>query len=181
MRGDMDPYASSPWRSSKATFTRLLAAQRAWVRRHAAATRAACTRGHVAFGSRAVCPGETNGATHMATNPALPDRSVDELRSLRPVLRVDVGFGGDAELRGSVGVLAEDRLTPDDDDLVVVRDVCRGPDDVLQVAALHRLACSRTCRQIAQRSRGPTTPANGVACRRARASSVSDVVPSLPS
>jgi hypothetical protein len=54
MWGDMDPYASSPWRSSKATFTRLLVAPRSWVGRHAAATLAAFTRGHVAFGSRAV-------------------------------------------------------------------------------------------------------------------------------
>jgi hypothetical protein len=71
---------------------------------------------------------------------AFADGPVDEIGALRLVLRVDVRFHRDAQLRRRVGVLAEDSLTADDDDLVVVGDVRGSADDVLEIPPSHRAA-----------------------------------------
>jgi hypothetical protein len=73
---------------------------------------------------------------------SLPDGALDQLRALRPVLRDDVGLCGHEEGYGSVRNRPEDRLAPDDDDLRIVRDAGRGPDDVLKIAALQRTSCA---------------------------------------
>jgi len=69
---------------------------------------------------------------------ALADGALDQLRALRPVLRDDVGLHRYEEGNGSVGNRPEDRLAPDDDDLRIVCNAARGPDDVLKIAALQR-------------------------------------------
>jgi hypothetical protein len=56
---------------------------------------------------------------------------------------VDVRFDGHQHARGRVGVLTENRLTSDNDDVWVVSDVGRRPDDVLQFLTSHGAArCS---------------------------------------
>jgi len=67
---DMDRFAVSLVRSSKATFTLWLVAPRAWVGRHAAAPWATSERETVALGSQAAGPRETSGETLMPADSA---------------------------------------------------------------------------------------------------------------
>lgn len=96
----------------------------------------------------------------------LADRALDEVGAVRVVARVDVDVGRHEQLGRRVGVLAEDRLAADHDDLGVSGDRRRGPDDVLELRPVHRRpAPSRTRRQIDHRVLGSRTPAKGEVCR----------------
>lgn len=95
-------------------------------------------------------------------------------RAVRLVFRVDVRFSRDAQLGGGVGVLTEDGLAANHDDLVVVRDVGSRANQVLELPPLHDVSARRrSTLQMRHRSRGSTTPAKGLAWRRARPSSLS--------
>jgi hypothetical protein len=67
----------------------------------------------------------------------LPYRTVDEIRALRAVLRVDIRLGRYTELLRRVRILTEDGLAADDDDLIVVCNVRGSANYVLQIAPLH--------------------------------------------
>jgi hypothetical protein len=75
-------------------------------------------------------------------------------------------------LRARVGKLPQDRLVADHDDFVVVRNVGRNPDRMLELGARHAAPSrSLVSLQIRQRCRGGMMPAKGVDCRSSRACS----------
>ena len=63
----------------------------------------------------------------------IPEGAVDEIRATGIAQRPDVDFQGVQQLLGRLLVAAEDRLTADDDELVVASDVCGRRDDVLEL------------------------------------------------
>ena len=69
---------------------------------------------------------------------AFADGSVDEIRPSGFVLRIDVRLDGNAEYGGRIRVFAENGLAADDDNLVVIRDIRGGADDVFEIATPHR-------------------------------------------
>lgn len=71
-----------------------------------------------------------------------PDRAVHKLGALGPVPRIQIGFHRGAQRGGSLRKLAQDGLTPDDDDLPVFRDRPRCTDQVLKLGTRHRCACA---------------------------------------
>ena len=68
----------------------------------------------------------------------LTDRPVYEIGKFRLVLWKEVGLVGNKESRRRVRELPKHGLTADDDELVVVGDLRRGADDVLELLAGQR-------------------------------------------
>lgn len=76
--------------------------------------------------------------------------------------RKHIRFDADQQLGRRVRKLSQYGLATDDDDLVIARDRGRRTDDVFKLLSRHR-----TVRQIFQRVRGSSAPANGDTCRSA--------------
>ena len=116
-------------------------------------------------------------AVHGMKWRCLADATFDQVGPLGMVLRKEAGLDGDSQARRRIGKLSQERLAADDD-LVVLRDIGRDPNEVLEVGAIHARARARspTSRQIRQRWRGERTPANGVDCRSSVATSPSSVM-----
>ena len=64
---------------------------------------------------------------------------LDLVASLGVIARIDIRLAGDEQRLWSGGELAENRLTPDDNELVIFSDGGRGADDVLELPAAHGL------------------------------------------
>ena len=93
-------------------------------------------------------------AERLVEGGELADGAVDDIGSLRMVLREEVRFHRDTHGCGRVGELSKDRLASDHDDLIVIGNVRGGADEVLELLAGHGRGekRSRVSRQIFQRS-----------------------------
>ena len=88
--------------------------------------------------STAMEPSIARTRVRLVKGRSLTNRPIDEVGAFRLVLGKHVRFGRDRQRVRSIGELAEDRLTPDDDDFVVAA-----------MSAAARMRCSRCLRFIA--------------------------------
>lgn len=113
-------------------------------------------------------------AERLVERRQLTDAAIDEVGALRVIQREQVRFDRNAHGFRGTRKLAQDGLTADDDDRVVLGDHRGGADQVLELLPGHGVWAkrSRVSRQICQRSRGFKAPAKGLDWRSSSASSL---------
>lgn len=90
------------------------------------------------------------------------ESAVDVVNGLGPILRLDVDFDRRAQVARCLGIRADDRLRAEDDQLLVLGDVARCTNRVLQLVAVHLDASSRSMsRSLSSKER---TAKNGELC-----------------
>ena len=73
----------------------------------------------------------------------LADGAVDHDGPLLVAQRIDVGLDGDQHARRRLRMLSEDGLAADDDDVLDVRDLRTGSNQVLELLPAHAITARR--------------------------------------
>ena len=76
-------------------------------------------------------------AVGVVENAALAQNAIYLVDLVAAMERVDIGLRGEKQLQRSIGVLPQNGLAADDDDLLITGDISRRADYVLKVLTAH--------------------------------------------